>query len=312
MNLKLSRDSLDVAMTETSRELAELKQSFQSLQQDYARVWQLVDSINQVRPLPRSSASLPSILAATPLAAAGTFVTTNISPTNAAVLAAYAATTNHSKHDVVLMSPPHIITHDRDSSTPSPMLSTKISAGPISPTAARYNMTSPSAAMVAATMNVSSSSVPSSLPPPPPPSSPPPTTNLTINEPEPSQVMNMVSPVVPPISTTLKQLVAHPVCLELLKDALQTERSIENMMYGLSCCHMLVCLPSFSCMPHHLCLILFGLLIGSIWMLVVLRPSHPQMSVVVKRYQYLSPLSVRMHLIKSICQQRCACKYHGR
>jgi hypothetical protein len=247
MNLKLSRDSLDVAMTETSRELADIKMAFNASQQgihrhsyllslvhlltlilsmvytnhaiDNLRLWQLIDCINQVRPLPRTSATV----AAVSMQSAAGIVTSN-----------YTTTAT-------------IITHDRETSSPTPMGFNHQSlpkGGSISPKA----LTSPTSTAAGLSMAAngatpkshiggprSSAYAPTSAASNVPLTNVPITSATTVMEQEISITTNsnMVTTMVPALGTTLKQLASHPACLELLKDASQAERSIENLMFWL-------------------------------------------------------------------------------
>jgi hypothetical protein len=255
MNLKLSRDSLDVSMAETSRELADLKFAFAALQQDNIRLWQIIDTMNALRPLPRASASLTYIAGAIVAAGGGALNSTaNGTTYNGGTFISVSQASQHhvpnggrgstpngdreGSSSPLPPSPPPVVTasailsHGLKSSLSSsgPTKTITVAAAPTSsttvttPTRASAYAAAPSSIAVASAAAAALAATHTN------------NSVQAINEPETSQVgtnsvhggNNTVGTLVPPLGTSLKQLASHPVTLELLKDALQSERSMSR------------------------------------------------------------------------------------
>src|SRR5205823_3818015 len=79
INLKLSRDSLDMAMNETVAELSAERLAHATCRDERTRLWLLIDAINHSRPLHRSYVSFGQMVP-NPTMSGGWVVTSSTHP----------------------------------------------------------------------------------------------------------------------------------------------------------------------------------------------------------------------------------------
>jgi hypothetical protein len=170
---------------------------------DNIRLWQLIDGINQVRPLPRTSATLASV--------ASSYASTALPMTT--MVTAVNVTPDRDSSPSPILGVPHPLPKGSPSGAATSSVMTPKSQGPRSSTYATAGAAAAAPLIPTPTTVMAKGSIDQ---------------EISVGTPT-----NMVTSMMPPIGATLKQLASHPACLELLKDALQSERSIENLMFWL-------------------------------------------------------------------------------